>query len=306
MNQSAMNDPHHGTVRPSTRQVLLGLFIVGQVIFLITANILGFLKDNRTEIGQQAPQVVEALAPGWSQEKGHVWQLMEHIVRTDKMWAQVTGQLQAWSLFAPTIARECVFPAVEYRWDPDPASAPALGQRLALLAASHSLEATCLGAAAAAPGRLPALRELVLSENEPANPADYFRVGNFRVRRYENNLVLTLRPEDEDKNDPKRMKEHWSKKIRAHAADYADILHGYLRWRLARDEVRWPARGTPRQVILILRRYHINDYQEAPPYWSGPHAVPLVRWQPGVAWDLDHQPVEWYDPVSERFKSLAK
>jgi hypothetical protein len=263
-----MNGFHASSQPPAARQVLLGIFIVGQLFFLLTSNLIGFLKDKRTELGPGPRQAAEALAPGWPEEKGHLWHALEHLTKTDKMWAETTGQFQIWSLFAPTIGRECVFPAVELRWDDD------------------------------------AEPELLLSEQEPVNLESYFRVGKFRMRRYENMLVITLRPEADE--TPEKTRERWSEAIHSHVADYADIIQGYLRWRVGQAAARRPGRPPPRQMILQFRRYYINDYDKAPPYWQGPFIVPVARWQPAMARDATHQPLEWYDPAVQHFKSLRQ
>jgi hypothetical protein len=155
-----------------------------------------------------------------------------------------------------------------------------------------------------AAGHIPPEVILVPSSKEPADLEHYLRIGDFRMRRYENNLVITLKPYENE--TPSETNERWRDKIRAHLTDYAEIILGYLRWRVRRDTARWPGREQPRQVILVLRRYHINDYEDTPPLWKGPYAVPIARWQPAVTWDSAHQRVEWHDPVSKRFKSLRK
>jgi len=231
---------------PSTRQVLLGLFIAGQIFFLISTNLIGFLKDNRTEMGPETRQVVETLAPGWPEEKGHLWHLMDQLAKIDTIWAQTTGQIQTWLLFAPTIGRECVFPAMELRWDDE------------------------AGKALHKP-------ELLLSQNEPADPNHFLRIGNFRMRRFECNFILTLRPYEDEA--PEKTKERWSGAIRTHVKDYEEIIRGFLSWWLGQAMSQWPSREQPRQAILIFRRYHINDYGVAPPYWDGPFDVPIARWQ---------------------------
>ena len=226
-------------------------------------------------MGPQARQAMEAVAPGWLEEKGHLWHLMDHLAKTDKMWAQMTGQLQPWSLFAPAIGRECIFPAVEYHWDDDARSAPAVARPLALLSANNPWQVAAVAVIIHTARHIPPEMALLPSSNEPADLEHYLRIGGFRMRRYENNLVITLRPyENETLNETN---ERWSDRIRAHVTDYAEIIHGYLRWRVRRDMARWPGREQPRQMILVLRRYHINDYDETPPLWKGPYAVPDSR-----------------------------
>lgn len=251
------------------RQILLGVFILGQLFFLFSSNLVGFLRDVRPEMTTAQRNIAEALAPGWPDGKGHAWMILDHLAKADRVWAELTGQTQTWSLFAPTIGRECVFPALELSWQDDQAPAP----------------------------RAP---ELVLSDNEPVNPKDYFRAGNFRLRRYECNLVPALVPFTDE--TPAQTNARWRDAIRAHVADYAQTIRGYLRWRLDQIMSRRPGWALPRQVILIARRYHINDYAAAPPYWDGPFTVPLARWQTREKRDA----LEWYDPVDKSFKSTSK
>ncbi len=247
---------------PSTRQVLVGLFILWQLIFLISANLIGFLKDNREYMPLELEQAVEAIAPGWPKEQGHAWQIMEHVAKTDRLWAEATGQLQYWMLFAPTIARECVFPAVELHWDGE--------------------------------------TKLVLSENEPSDLNLYFRFGNYRLRRYESNLTLALRPDACE--SLAETNERWRDRIRTFVTGYADILDGYLSWRTGRALRDWPDKPRPDAVVLLMRRYHINDFEKAPSYWTGPHSVAVARRQ--FSMESGKGKLEWHDPVTGRFMSV--
>jgi hypothetical protein len=264
-----MSDPSSGSNAFWPRQVFLGAFIVGQLFFLVSTNLIALIRENRSNLDPWGRQTVEALAPGWTEEKGHLWCFTEQLMAVDTMWAQLTGQLQVWSLFAPTIGRECVFPAVELRWD-DAAPPP----------------------------------ELVLSDNEPADLLHYVRIGNFRLRRYENNFVLILRPRT-DETMPET-NERWRDAIQNHVADYAQIIEGYLRWHVARVMARQPSREMPKQATLILRRYHISDLEDAPPYWQGPFSMPIARWRPAALGGTGQSALEWYDPVGKQFKSLPQ
>jgi hypothetical protein len=243
---------------PSARQVALGLFIVGQLFFLVSANFIGVGEESRTEMVPAARQAVEAVAPGWTQEKGHAWYLTDQLARANNMWAQASEQLQNWALFAPGVSRECVFPALEVHWGED-------------------------------------ARELILSENEPVQLDHYFRAGNFRLRRYENSFVIALVPEEDETEE--QTKARLGDKIRTHVADYKSILLGYMAWRLRIVLADRSGRPRPHEIILVLRRYHIVDHEDAPPYWQGPYSMPLARW------DLKEE-LDWFDPVSGRFQKL--
>src|SRR5438093_6823006 len=116
-----------------------------------------------------------------------------------------------------------------------------------MLSASEPLATACLAHALDAATKMSPAPELVLSDNEPVDPEHYLRFGDFRVRRYENNLVIALEPDDDE--TPEQTLERWSDKIRSHVAENTEILRGYLRWRLGQIMARRSDRQQPRQVI---------------------------------------------------------
>ncbi len=264
----------HCSLGPSTRQVLLGLFIVGQICFLFTSNAIRFLQHFASALRDDSRQVGEQIAPGFPREQGHVWALLDSVSKSNHLWAQATGQLQDWSLFAPSVAANCVFPALELRWDE---WAP----------------------------------ELFLSDNEPADVEDYFRLGFFRMRRMESNLVITLKAYPHE-TEPEKL-ERWREKIHAHIRDYGGMIHAYVRWRLPQVMARLPGRKDPQQIIVWFRRYHIVEPEQAPPFWEGPDAVLVARCVRGqsavggsAAGSKNYQPMEWYNPVTKRFEGMAQ
>src|SRR5262245_54849434 len=138
-----MSEPLPPAATPPTGpRVLLGVFIVGQLIFLFGNNaleILGWARDELTADSETA-RVLDRVTPGWPGKKGHLHDAGDLASNLLERWAQVTGQTQGWSLFAPDVRRHCVFPAVLLRWDEEPRSAPALARPLAALAAGNGLE----------------------------------------------------------------------------------------------------------------------------------------------------------------------
>ncbi len=261
---------------PSSKQVFLGLFIVGQILFLASTNLIGFVQDIRPEIPEEPRRVVDQIAPGF-RGNGHLGEGLESVRRLDQMWAETTGQFQRWSLF-PTLSSECVFAAIELRWDPD--------------AGRDEKKAT------------PWEPELFLSDNEPADLTQYLRIGHFRMRRYERHLVCTLTPRPME--TPEQTAERWSELVLDHVKSNTAMIHVYFKWRVPNLVAKFPERGLPTQVILLARRYHIVAPDEGPPFWRGPESVPLARWQPHLPWDPKYQNVDWYDPVAKRFKKLAQ
>src|ERR1700730_15242842 len=88
-------------------RLLLGLFILGQLFFLFASNFLGILQESKNDPPERWKAPIERLAPGFTKQEGHVWELTETLTRLTKMWDHVTGQAQNWSLFAPGVSSEC-------------------------------------------------------------------------------------------------------------------------------------------------------------------------------------------------------
>src|SRR5262245_42614060 len=142
------------TPRASTRQVALGLFIVGQLLFVFARNGVDLIEEVRKALSEKsqdqfksaAARSVERLAPGWLDNNSHLHHFLETVDRTTKAYAQATEQLQSWSLF-PSVGRECVFPALRIYWDETAAARkPGLKNPLALMAAPDPLQALGMSA----------------------------------------------------------------------------------------------------------------------------------------------------------------
>jgi hypothetical protein len=187
-------------------------------------------------------------------------------------WAQLTGQPQDWSLFAPDVPPDTVFPEVELRWDKGP----------------HGL---------------PLSPDLLYSENEPTHLTRYVRVGRFRLRRYEAALTLILKAHPGETEE--ETKERWQGRIEAFLRRDWDAVRAYLRWRAEAYRARNPEAAPPTELILHMRRYVPPDPGEPGPFeWHGPYVVPVARWRPGDDQRAEYIPVEMYDPVTGSFRRL--
>jgi hypothetical protein len=297
---------------PTTRQVLLGLFIVGQLFFLVAANGIGLLDHVRPYLRQEPSDaeretfeggvvhwsrlVADRIAPGWTQGEGHVNDALVVTSNVLSRWSQLTGQTQTWSLFAPGINHVTTFPAAELRWDePLPAG-------LTVLAAANPVQAATLMAGLRS-GKAKPPPTMLLSDNEPADLRSFFRVGSFRLRRYEETLGLQLSGAD-DGVDQRRV-DGWRQRIEDKVRGEWPVIRAYLGWRLAAFRHRRPDLPPPAQVILFVRVYQIPAPDEPPPpgFWSRPDQRPLARWLP-AAEEPGYLPIEMYNPVVERFERL--
>jgi hypothetical protein len=305
---------------PTTAQVILGLFVVGQLLFLLAANFLGMAEKARPYLKDRPPaepsdafeeRLLQAgrtaaarVAPGWTHEEGHLYDAMEVITGLTNRWSQVTGQPQDWSLFAPTVYRVTTFVAVQFRWDTDPVPERDVVALIAPLAARDpaGVVVFCGVSPRSYTASLPP--RLLLSDNEPDDIRSFVRLGRFRLRRYESNLDLTLSCRD-DKVGEGHL-DAWRERIAGKVRGDAAALLAYMHWRLRVFQERNPDTPPPRQVVLIVRVYRIPSPEEptTSAFWPRPEQRPLARWQPAREEDDRYLPIEMYNPVVERFEPL--
>jgi hypothetical protein len=290
-------------LRPAAR-VALGLFILWQLWFLLTANFVGLAQDTRDSLQAPAAEVVEELAPGWTSNEGAAHKAAAALTAVTERWAQLTGQWQGWSLFAPDLGDECPFPVVELRWDE--AGPWEVGSVVAALGPGRALGVVALAGAVRPGGPGPARDTVLLpSPNEPADPQHYFRLGHFRLRRFEGWVTPVLARRADEAEVPARAR--WLALTDRHLRREWPAVRAYLRWRTDEYLRDHPGRPAPRQVILHVRRYHIAAPQEAGPSpWDAPESRPVARWRPGRAVSPEYLPVEMYNPVPETFEWLRR
>jgi hypothetical protein len=264
--------PENSPSLPRTREVFLGLFILGQVAFLVSSNVVGYLRDMRAELAQETKDVLETVVPGWVEEKGPSWDVTEKTYKATRWWAQLTGQSQSWSLFAPGVAKNEVFPAILLVWTDQLGTLPAeLG-----------------------PGEIPVPGgKILLSDNEPPDVRSYFRFGNFRLRKFEANFSLFLT--DRDEESALQRYRRWNERIEEYFEEYQEHIRGYLRWRHDHWLAAHPDAEPPKQLILLMRRYHLLPPGQGDEILKGPFTVPVARWLP------EGDVVERFNPQTGRF-----
>jgi hypothetical protein len=261
---------------------------------MVGSNLLGFLSELRDNAKNQPPaeevcRSVELLAPGWLSEEGHLSGVQKTLTSIMKPWEQLTGLYQSWSLYSPEIYRDVCFPAVEFRWDD---SGPFLD--LSTLTAMDSWQAVTMELAVR--NYLAAQPSLVLlSDNEPSDPNHYFRIGMFRVRRFESQLEVDLPPGES--------RVEWRTTIQNRVNEAGSTMKFYLSWRQRVFAERHPDRPPATQITLLMRRYHIRPPELTPPYWDGPFVNPVARLRPRPRQSLTSAPLEPYNPVTERFEA---
>jgi hypothetical protein len=188
---------------------------------------------------------------------------------TDR-WAQLTGQCQMWSLFAPDFPRQGTFPVVELRWD-DPAGS--------------------------APVRL-------LSSFEPADTTSYFRPPGSADRLFSYEVYLGLGLCYWDEAAAATEKEAWRKHFRDVVGRQWKSMRAYLRWRTAEFLKEHPEQLPPDEVRLLIRIYPTPPPNAKPEERSPPREQPMARWRCAENGPPGLLPLEAYDPFSREYVAL--
>src|SRR5262245_35083361 len=274
-------------------RILLGLFVLWQLVFLAGLN---FCEVARHYLGTFA-EFTKSI-PTLADEPSLARQRLAKFEQVLTRWSELTNQTQSWSLFAPDVWSNIPFVAVEFRWDEEPANACAAAGLLGTLAAGDPVLA--LGWCAMPPPRPPVY---FLSDNEPPDIYHYFRLGLFRLRRYESNLDVSLFIEhDKSKED---MQDKWRQWIFDRVRGNPNGIRTYLEWRWRTYRSAHPDAELPKQVIMHVRVYRVPPPPGPRPWtWDGPDESPVARWRPHTEYAPEVPRVEVYDLVAKRFDTL--
>jgi len=249
-------------------RLLLGLFITWQLIFLFLSNFLPFVPHGREEHDELIDDVnlhgrvtsVEPIQDG-----------IETLARITDRWMEATGQLQGWSLFAPTFPPQAGFVAVKFDWTSGP-------------------------------------KKVVQSPFEP-NPLHYFRPPGTYGRRfnYESRFVIlpAYWPEDRLKPCWWPWEMDWREAITRRVQMQWKSMRAYLRWQRDRYAKEHPP--PPTEVILTVNLYLTPRPHQEPWKPEGPFMRPLARWRPEVEPPAGCLPVEaCTDPAKGVFEWIPE
>jgi len=242
----------------------LGAFIIWQILYLTIANGLETVEV----VMHRFPAVSQSYTAALDESRlgsrptglGGASSLIFFV---DK-YGQVTAQPQRWSLFAPGVARQSCFLACELRWE---------GMEESLW---------------------------LLSENEPQNPASYFRAGRSRLRSIEQGLAIGFTWQA---GEPERdAQQRWGRQIRDKLARQYDILLAWVTLRVEAFLDKHPGAPSPSEVVIHVRGHEIDPpYANSTGTSSPPYCMPLARWKPTASYPGDCLPIEAYDPVAGEF-----
>ena len=284
--------------RPTWAQAFLGLFIFWQLLFLPAANYLAFFPHGQAEEGELSDS---RSTPGEA-DAGPVQSAINLAASITDAWAQLTGQAQAWWLFAPDVPRSATFPIVELRWDDAEESVPFLASLTAAPATANGIQGVILWSGLyPAPAFPPVRLRTVL---EPNDLRCYFRPQSSfdRLFHYETRLGLIV--SNCDKKTLAENAELWRSAFKERVRRQWRSMRAYLRWYVQHFQQEHPELPPPKQAILTIRIYPIPKPGEASVEWPASWEQPLARWRPDAPPRLDCLPVEAFDSVALRFISL--
>jgi hypothetical protein len=251
--------------RPTLAQVLLGLFISWQLLFLPAANYLAFFPHGQPEEGELSDS---RTAPDQSGDASAVQTGINVAARITDAWAYLTGQVQAWWLFAPDVPRAATFPIVELRWDDGS----------------------------------PVRMHTVIEPNDPQHyfrpPSSFDRLFHFEVRL---GLIVSNWNEHTLADDP----EFWRTAFQDRVRRQWRSIRAYLRWYVQTFEREHPERPPPKEALLFIRMYRIPEPGQDFTVVSKPLEQPLARWRPDAPPRPGELPVEAFDPVAGTYVPLS-
>jgi len=279
-------------------RVLLGVFVLGQMLFLPAYNALEGADDLRKGLRESRenegrlwglvsrwPAVRDVLAE-WLEkgdrkgDRGALGNAIGRARRVTRWWAQTAGQEQGWGLFSPDAYRWSSFASLELRWDaPGPGDPEGAGGR------------------PLAGGREPVL---LRSDNQPRDRHRFVRFGYFRLRRFETKFEIPLEgawvlgqaPAD------------WEGSIKRTAKDQREEILTYMHWKLLHFRREHPA-SLPTQVILRVQAWSIPEPPGPRPWdWVEWDPVPVARWLPREDLPRGGAALEWYNPTTRRFEEV--
>lgn len=248
--------------------VLLGVFIVWQLIYLSAAGAIETLEVVSERLPEEtATEIKRVVSESRHGRPATAVPGLGSLIYVVDKWGQVTEQPQRWCLFAPDVAKQATFLSLELCW--------------------HDEEQSIW----------------LDSDNEPADPTSFFRIGRNRSRSFEQRLSMEF--ELHVGETVERARERWRARIAWKLADEYELLAAFATVRL--DEFQRANPDIPRPDFVI---FHVRGYQIAPPNsesvpTSEPYQLPLARWVPDAEYPADVLPIEAYDPVADEFAALT-
>lgn len=249
--------------RPSWRSVLLGLFVLFQAAYLPISNLIQLVPRQLSKPSGDLD--IRVQRDGTTTDVRPLQSIINNLGTAIDRYGELTGQVQAWSLFAADFPTNSVFPVLQFvRAD----------------GSQYSMHSRIM----------------------PNDPDHYFRwPGSLsRLNSYDYLLaVVYVHYSDESLRE---RGDEWRDAVRDRVRRQQRTLEAYFRFSLGTFRQLRPDCPTPREIILNVV---VRPSPRPGSLERGPETeLPLARWFPDREVPAGYLPVEAYDPVAREFIRL--
>lgn len=254
------------------RSYLLGAFICFEIVYLSAANLVKMFpaRGLPPDDGEIRDDILQARFDPGSTVREPAQTLIDITAYATERWAEVSGQNQSWSLFAPDFPHQAVFAEVELWW----------GDRKVTL----------------------------LSPRLPATPDRYLMWPDTRARvlNYESRIVLVYWRHSP--KDFAARPDYWRQKVTTRVHHMNASTAAYLAWRVREYLESHSGETMPDEARLLVRTVPSrnpargSDAGKRPPQY----VIPLARWKTNGPTDPKMLPVEAWDLATQMYVTLPK
>jgi hypothetical protein len=256
-----MLTPH----KPGIRSILLGLFVLFQLLYLPLSNVIQLVPR---DLPQQHGELDSAVQrEGTATSCRPIPVAVNGVGLAIDRWGELSGQAQRWSLFAPDVARQSCFPVI-----------------------------TCYCV-----DRLN-YATVTLGPDTASETDHYFRWPSplCRLFAYESLLAVVYRNCSEVSLSQRQ--EEWGAAISERVRQQQNSLQAYFRWNLELFKKRYPDQPAP--VEMVLHVLVMPSPKPGETVRPASFEVPLARWFPKRSPNQEFLAVEAYDPTLKDFVRL--
>ena len=263
-----MNEEANATSRPGLKSVLLGLFVLFQLIYLPLSNLMQLVPREMPE--HRGELDIRVQREGTATNQRSIQEAINGLGTCLDRYGELSGQVQAWSLFAPDFGTQTIYPIAEFEFGE--------GQ------------------------------ERFLMRNEPlvlrADPERYLRWPGPNSRLVGSEFLLGVVYWRFSEESLQQRGPEWQKAVREHVRRQQKSLEAWFRLNLAMLKRTHPNLPEPKAGILRVWIHPSPEpgERERPPAFT----MPLARWIPGRDPHDRNLPIDAYDPVTKEFVALQR
>ncbi|MCE9530406.1 MAG: hypothetical protein K8T89_04635 [Planctomycetes bacterium] len=252
---------------PGWKAILLGLFVLFQVVYLPLSNLIQLVP--REMPVQRGEFDIRIQREGTATDIRFIQEGINGLGSAIDRYGEISGQVQAWSLFAPDFGKQSIFPVMETKTSHDGI-----------------------------------VRWIQLNPKHlPHDPNNYFRWPGQLSRLDSYDFLIAIIYWNASETSLRERREEWRQAVLDRVRQQQRSLQAYFGFSLKLYHQLRPELPPPSEMILrvIVFPTPLPGSRERPPTFM----IPLARWRPNTEPTPGYLPVEAYDLVLEKFVPLA-